>query len=481
MTAIGPAKIDKVRASRDGHEYHEAWTARKATQLLWPESDMTAIAVEGLSPTDQARASAQTVEIADITMYFGGNPEFEQAAKTTFAQFKYSIADKDRDFRATNAKKTVEKFGKTYQEYKRTYGAQAVQEKLDFQLITNQPISKSLLEAIDALASNTPGKGDIGKQAKQFQAASGLSGKPLAAFARKFKLLGRTGSLPETKNELASLLVDWSATSYPIADARLGKLRELVREKAGHAGTDRNLIMRTDILAALHIGDPKDLVPCEPRISDVGAILEREQLADAMALASSLTAPLLIQATGGVGKTVFMNTLATKMADDHEVVFFDCFGGGAYRSPEDARHLPKKGLIHIANTLAFRGLCDPILPDSPDVQGLLRAFRRRLNQCLKTMSRVMPGRRLALLIDAIDSADIVARQRSEDCFPIKLLESLDTEPITGVKLIVSCRPERKPSTYVVGVLFPPNSGEKRGSLVSGEEVRHRILCLGPIE
>jgi hypothetical protein len=80
-------------------------------------------------------------------MYFGGNPNFEQAARTTFAQFKYSIADKDKDFRATNAKKTVGKFGKTYREYKRKYGAQAVQDKLDFQLITNQPISESLLGA----------------------------------------------------------------------------------------------------------------------------------------------------------------------------------------------------------------------------------------------------------------------------------------------------------------------------------------------
>jgi len=36
-------KIDKVRASRDGHEFHEAWTARKATQLLWPDTDLTAM------------------------------------------------------------------------------------------------------------------------------------------------------------------------------------------------------------------------------------------------------------------------------------------------------------------------------------------------------------------------------------------------------------------------------------------------------
>lgn len=440
-------KIDKVRASRDGHEFHEAWTARKATQLLWPDTDLIAIAVEGPSPTDQAGASAATVEVADLTFYYGPHPSFEGATRTTFAQFKYSIADQDKDFRASHAKKTVEKFAATYRSFKRKYGAEAVENKLDFQLVTNQPISDSLLQAIDATATGANPTGDVKEQAKQLKAASGLSGTPLAEFAQKLRIIGRSGSLPQTKGELASLLVDWSATSDPIAAARLGKLRELVRDKAGYAGTDRNLIRRTDVLAALQIGDPKDLLPCEAALVDVGQVLEREQLREAMARIGGKSTPLLIYATGGVGKTVFMDSLASQISTGYEVVFFDCFGGGSYRSPEDARHLPKKGLIHIANTLAFRGLCDPMLPDSPDVHTLLSTFRRRLTQCLNTISRMIPGRKLAIFIDAIDNAVFAAGQTSEDCFPIKLLESLDTEPIDGVKLVVSCRTERKPNTY----------------------------------
>ncbi|MBN1271128.1 MAG: ATP-binding protein [Candidatus Aminicenantes bacterium] len=440
-------KIDKVRASRDGHEFHEAWTARKATQLLWPDAELTAIAVEGLSPSDQAGAPAATIEVADLTFYYKGPPNFKDSARTTIAQFKYSIADHNKDFRTSHAKKTVKKFGVTYRSYKRKYGAKAVDNKLEFQLVTNQPISESLLQAIEATATGSRISGDVKAQAEQLKTASGLSGKPLAAFARKMKIIGRSGSLPQTKGELASMLVDWSATSDPIASARLGKLRELVRDKAGYAGTNRNLIRRTDVLAALKIGDPKDLLPCEAALVDVGKVLEREQLREVMNRIGSTSTPLLIHATGGVGKTVFMDSLASKIASDHEIVFFDCFGGGAYRSPEDARHLPKKGLIHIANTLAFRGLCDPMLPDSPDVHTLLSTFRRRLTQCLNTISRMMPGRKLAIFIDAIDNAAFAAGQASEDCFPIKLLETLDTEPIDGVNLIVSCRTERKPKTY----------------------------------
>lgn len=442
-------KIDKVRASRDGHEYHEAWTARKATQLLWPDSDLHAIAVEGLSPSDQAAAATAAVEVADLTFYEGERADFIGATRTTVAQFKYSIASQDKEFRAYQAKKTVIKFGKTYRSFKKKYGAEAVDAKLDFQLVTNQPISDSLLKAIQATATGANMKGDVKKQAAQFKAASGLSGKPLAAFARKLKIIGRSGSLPQAKEGLASLLIDWSATNDAIATARLGKLRELVRDKAGHAGHNRNLIRRTDVLSALRIGDPKDLLPCEAALVEVGNVVERAQLGEAVSLIRGLSKPLLIHATGGAGKTVFLDSLASKLTTDHEVVFFDCFGGGAYRSPEDARHLPKKGLIHIANTLAFRGLCDPMLPDSPDVQNLLRTFRRRLEQSLSTIARLTPGRRLAIFIDAIDNAAFAARQASEDSFPVKLLESLDTEPIAGVRLIVSCRSEkeRRPRTY----------------------------------
>ncbi len=443
----GKHSVDSTRASRDGHEYHEAWTARKAMQLLQPDNDLAAIAVEGLSPTDQAKASAETIQIADITLYYGGQPTFEKASQTIIAQFKYSVSSKDKDFRAYQAKKTIRKFADTYHDYKKKYGAKAVQAKIDFQLITNQPIYEPLLQAIEAIASSWSVTGDVKKQAEQFKAATGLDGKTVAAFAAKCRLIGRSGSLPETKSELTSLLVDWSATSDPIATARLGKLRNLVREKAGSKYENENLITRTDLLAALEIGDPKDLLPCKTSLADVGEILERGQLADAIALLPKLSTPLLVHAAGGVGKTVFMNSLAAKLCEDFEVVFFDCFGGGDYRSPEDARHLPRRGLVHIANTLAFRGLCDPMLPDSPSVEALFKTFRRRLTQCVETFSNRTHGRNLLLFLDAIDNAHIAASQSGDEAFPVKLMESLDSKPIPGVKLVVSCRTERKPATY----------------------------------
>ncbi len=369
--------VDKVRASRDGHEYHEAWTARRALEILKPDSTLKAIAVEGLSPADQRKASTQTAEIADLTLYYG-HPTFGEAERTTITQFKYSIADGNTEFRASHAKKTVEKFAKTYRDYKKIYGSQAVRAKLGFSLVTNRPIFSSLQQAIESLAARKSTTGEVKDQADQLEAASGLSGLDLAEFATKLRIDGVAGSLPAAKGELASLIVDWSATNDPIARARLGKLRQMVRDKAGHAGSGQNLITRPDVLDALEIDDPDDLLPCKPAIPEIGKVVERTQLATASGLIPNLSMPLLIHATAGVGKTVFWSSLARIVHEQSEVVFFDCFGGGAYRSPEDARHQPRKGLIHIVNMLAFRGLCDPILPHATNVDSLLKTFRRRL-------------------------------------------------------------------------------------------------------
>ena len=100
--------IDKVRASRDGHEFHEAWTARAAMRLLLPHDDLVGIAVEGLEPGDQTSTSAQTVEVADLTFYYGNAATFNSAKRIEIAQLKYSIRSQDREFRARHAKKTIE-------------------------------------------------------------------------------------------------------------------------------------------------------------------------------------------------------------------------------------------------------------------------------------------------------------------------------------------------------------------------------------
>src|SRR5438093_12004506 len=87
----GPVRIDKVRASREGHTYHDTWTARVALELLVPTTTLSAIAVEGFSTEDAEIASAAATEIADLVRYLCG-VSVAEASRVEVVHFKYSFA-----------------------------------------------------------------------------------------------------------------------------------------------------------------------------------------------------------------------------------------------------------------------------------------------------------------------------------------------------------------------------------------------------
>ncbi len=437
--------INKTRASREGHEFHEAWAARKALQLVFPPDDLVGIAVEGLAPEDEKTAAAASIEVADLVLFYGKRPSFDQARKVAVLQFKYSIRKKRKPVRVSDVKDTIRKFADSYRDHKRRHGATSVARKLSFELVTNRPIDDSLREAVEKIAAGARPSKQAKVQSDQFKTASGLKGTELAEFGSKVQFVGLTGSLKDSKADLSRTLADWSATSTDaLALARLGKLRELVRDKAGIAGDGRNVIVRTDIFAALGVSGLEELLPSPESFPDVGKVIAREQLDAAAKRIPKVTKPFLVHAEGGVGKTVFLQSLAKSLSGTHKTILFDCFGGGGYRAPEDARHLPRKGLIHIANLLAAEGLCDPLLPGHDNADEIVRHFRKRLTQAVKTLRRGSSKTRLLIFIDAIDNAAIQARDRGEDSFPQLLLESFRiTKPVDGVQLIVSCRTERR--------------------------------------
>ena len=434
---------DTVGPSRDGHEFHEAWAARKAMQLLLPRDGLIGIAVEGLSEKDESRVSQKAVDVADLTLYYGKDAYFEVADRVEILQSKYSSKRGDKAFRASDAKKTVAKFAQSYRDHLVSYGQAVTRQKLFFELVTNRPIFPEFLKAVEGLASGSQLSGDSLKQADQFKDAASLAGDELKEFASKFLLGGMSGSLKDTKGDLRKILVDWSAASDAIARARLGDVRNMVRKKAGYDEEGLNVIRQVDVLSALELDDIDALLPCSASLADVGEVVAREQLPEAMARMASLVMPLLVHAEGGVGKTVFLESLASALSDENEVVFFDCFGGGAYRSPEDGRHLASRGLIHIANVLACRGLCDPILPGSENPELLFSTFRKRLVQCVNTLAMANESRKLVIFMDAIDNAADFAKERRQRAFPTLLMESFERSgPVPGVKLVVSCRSHR---------------------------------------
>lgn len=246
-----------------------------------------------------------------------------------------------------------------------------------------------------------------------------------------------TGRLP------GKAIADWSASNDALTSARLGDLRQLVRDKVGSAGQHNNLITQVEVLAALRLSEEGDLLPTPQAFPEVGEIVKRAQLADF--IKNITNAPRwIVHAAGGIGKTVFVESLAAELGAQDEVVLFDCFGGGAYRVLTDGRHRPERGLLHIVNELACRGICDPILPGTNDAAEVVRRSLQRFRQAIKVVRRTKPGGRLFILIDAADNAALEAERRGQPSFPRELLESLSAQAaIDGLFVIATARTERR--------------------------------------
>lgn len=435
--------IDKVRVSRAGHTFHERWAARRALQLVFPKDNLFAIVVEGLSPNETLKLGQEAEDIADLILFYGGGDTFETCTAQQILQFKYKEAAEP--VTSSYLKKTIKKFAATLREFKGSVTDEDIAKKLSFGFVTNAEFSDDLWDAIACLKSgNTPKTNSAEKQLQHLNTWCQEEKIKTQDIFPLIEFCASTSDLPAQNRFLRRTVSDWSADSSGQAAKRLFALVELVREKAQIEGQGKNSIRREDVLDALEC-DEDQLFPADTRFVDVGDVVERCALQNVKDKVVTCELPVFLHADGGVGKTVFIQSLATHLTETFEVVVFDCFGGGAYRSETQARHLPKVGLLQIVNELATRGLCDPLLPTDSDQYGLIEVARKRLKQASETVKNQSARQGVLVILDAADNAQLEADARNEIPFPRRLLASLSAEPIDGVKLLLTARPHRMDS------------------------------------
>lgn len=439
-TSTTPIEIDKVRASKAGHAFHEAWAARTALELLPPSTDLTAITLEGFDEQDEQNLGTGAVEIADLVRYHGAT-DVARAHRVTVVQFKYSIASADTAVRAADLAATLGKFAATDAELRKTHGDDHVLAVVRYEFATNRPIHENLGKAILAVVAGTHESGDIARQAGQIAQALKDYSHPSADLLRRLELVGSKGSLTEAERAISTTLAAWSEPGDPDAEKRLLKLRNLIRIKAGPGSETDKRVDRVAVLAELEVEHEDRLYPTPDAFPEVEILIQRDILGDIATLAREAGLPLVVHAAGGMGKTVLMQGLADRLRADGPVVLFDGFGAGRWRDPADGRHLPERTLVHLANLMAGQGLCDILLPVA-DVTGLLRAFRRRLAQSVETARRTRGDACVSLVLDAIDHAGLAARDTATSSFAHLLMRSISIDPIDGVRLVASCRTER---------------------------------------
>lgn len=432
-----------VPASRDGHEYHEAWASRVALGLLLPDSELHAIAMEGFAKEESEEFSSESMDIADMVQYFGGHPS-ETAKHVVVTQFKYVASEDGTVLSAGHISKTVNKFLEARRDYIARNGANWVEACLEFEFATNREVGGNLKAAIEAISEEKPYSSLNGLQQRQYRTLTGgeeTASSELVELLGKLNIVGAGRSLRGEKASIKNRLANWGGANDVIAKMRFHSLCQLLRDKAGTEGYKDNVVRRTDVLGALELSDEDDLFPVPQSFPDVENVVARSFLNTVVADLLNGQSPMLIHGAGGSGKTVTLQALAQKFGENCLCILHDGFGGGRWRMPGDERHLVSRSMVHLINSIAVKGLCDPLLPGA-DEASLLRTSLKRLKQATAAVRRQNNTAKIVLLLDAVDHAGLRAAATNTNSFAKQLIAALLIEPIDGLLLVASCRSER---------------------------------------
>ncbi|WP_411562214.1 NACHT domain-containing protein [Pseudomonas shirazensis] len=428
------ANNDLVRPSRDGDQFHYHWAARQCLALLPGSSDLKAVTVEGPSSNEGEDEIEEGIDLIDVGLYYGSET-LVGARCVRYIQLKHSTRQVSEPWQAGGLSKTLRGFTKRYKKLLEQFSVAELKRKVRFEFTTNRPIDPRLKEALQDLTNATQARHPVIE--KTLLNYSELSKAQNTDFFSLFSFDGDEPSLWAQRNLLSQDVANYLAdTDY---DAPI-QLKELVTRKAGSEFKNDPSIRRHDVLRALKVSE-LELSPAPCQIVCLQDVFAREQESDILEIILKSEHPVIVHADGGIGKSILAQRLAASMPTGSESVLYDCFGDGLYRNALHYRHRHRDALVQIANELASRGLCHPLLPSShADSKQYMQAFCSRLTQAIGILRAENAGATLCLIIDAADNADMAAEELNEHAFVKDLIRALMPN---GVRLVFTCRTHRR--------------------------------------
>ena len=454
--------------SNAGDDFHLLWAAQKILNILKPNSVITAVTVEGPAWQDSVAADLDDSKLyaIDLAEYYGGE-NFQSASKTIFSQLKYSTYMGDTVWtvaslcQSHNQKKDnsiIRRFADAYKEYigKNTDS----EDKLSIKLVSNRSISdsfkQSIVEAKELLMKNSYKQTNslIKKlseeskpEIKRIYEESNLSSIAFLGFIKMldFEDCG-AASRSILKAEIIEKLGNWGI------DNLQNKYNEIIMTLRDRMmpGRNANVPMTKDFVCSLFGGNYARLFPAPTNIPLLKkGYIERECVHDLTKIILEQEKIICVHATAGIGKTTLVNNLRNYLPDGSAVVFFDCYGGGAYLQPADSRYECDIAIPQICNNLALECKTDFLLERKLKDSAFIQELCIRFENAVKYVKSFSEAAIVLLIIDAADNSVFAAKQNGKACFVEKLLY----QPLPkGVRLLLTYRTEHK--SYFS---FPDNS------------------------
>ncbi|MBP1807654.1 hypothetical protein [Rubellimicrobium aerolatum] len=452
QSRLAAVKYNRQGPSRAGDRYHYLRAARLCLTMLAPAASLQRVVVEGSAPEDLAVGGE---DVIDLTLYFGSfDPA--KAQRIAYRQFKHSTAAADQPMTASDVLPTLRGYAERFASIIEYQSLGDEPARYSFEFETNRPIARAVTDAIENLAT-----GRACKVSEYLRRNLPLSGTDLSAFASRIRFMPGTPAIDGQRR-----LLELDANAYLPDDDKDVPLRlvDLVAEKAATTDRDRLSIVREDVLKQMRCSEGQ-LLPAPSLIEPPSPSVVRLALGEIGTRVASANAPLILEAEGGIGKSVAAMELHRYLPEGSVCIVYDCFGNGSYRDPAQPRHKARRAFVQMANELAFRGLCDPLVPSSSaPSDAYARAFVARTRQAASSLAD-RPGAVLAIIVDAADNAEMAAEDaREERSFAPGMLR---TPWPDRVRVLLTTRPERRhlldPPPGVERLTLPPFSLEETAS------------------
>ena len=448
-------------ASNAGDDYHELWVTRQAIRLLDVRSDLTAIAVEGVSLPDAAGELPSTWSGVDCTLYFGGTTASD-ANRVEIVQIKYSTTHPQRAWtvsRLVEGGKRRSVLSKLAKAWKAIAKHRPTDARTLVTLVSNQPVHRNLAHAVQRMATTkAPPASDTpeGRLAR----VAGLGTQELRAFASSLSFKCGAGSRLALEEDVLRSISDWtdSHLRHVVTDLQDFVRRRMMPDAIGQ------LINRESVLVHLGVSDESALFPCPADIEAVESPVLRAAVRDA-AQTLQKKKYVCLHGQAGVGKTTALQEIESTLPERSIMLRYDCYGAGRYLDPSALRHRTKDAFLHLTNELAVRlRLPLVILPRSDTDHP--RQFMRRLRHAARTLHSKNPAALIVVAVDAADNAVVAAerRQPRELSFVHDFVRLTDLPP--NVRFVLTARTGRLqclqlPANYLKIEIGPFKPAETR--------------------
>lgn len=418
---------DLVGYSRAGDVFHYRWAARRCLRLIHPKSTVKEIIIEGSKENEE-----EGEYVIDVSEYL--EDESNDFDHISYYQLKHTTVRKTESFTLSNLKDTIVGFAKRYKFHLKENNYKVPVINISFEIVTNRPISSNFKKDIQSLINSEKVNDNFLRTIENY---TDLNGEQLKNFCSLLKILDSEGDYSCQKYylhlELSEILV--GTVDSPIIES----ITSLVRDKV--LPDSNGSIVREDILRYFGVTSSRDLFPAPVEFEKNNDFnVNRNQYNELQTQILNAVEPIIIHASGGVGKTFFARSLTRSLPKDTTIILYDCFGGGKYRNRSEQRHRHQDGLIQIINELALKDLCDPLIVQSNATEGdIMRKFLDRIKIVIGNIKENNKDANLILLIDAADNAEMAAKEFGDSCFVNELFRE---ENIDGLKLVALCRTER---------------------------------------